>query len=50
MVMSFCRNGRVKRIGTSEKVSTPPAITTEAWPETILSAAAQMAAFDEIQA
>jgi hypothetical protein len=50
IVMSFWRNGRVRRIGTSEKVSQPPAITTDACPDTILSAAAQIAALDEIQA
>jgi hypothetical protein len=42
--------GRDKRIGTSEKVSTPPAMTTSACPEIIFSAPEQIAAFDEIHA
>ena len=50
MVINFCRNGLVSRIGTSLNVSTPPAITADACPLRILSAAAQIAAFDEMHA
>jgi len=42
--------GLVRRIGTSLKVSTPPARTTDACPDLILSAAAQIAALDEMHA
>lgn len=37
-------------MGTSLNVSAPPAMTTDAWPVLILSAAAQIAAFDEMHA
>ena len=37
-------------MGTSENVSTPPARTTDAWPDRILSAAAQIAALEEMHA
>jgi hypothetical protein len=49
-VINFCLIGRVRRIGTSEKVSQPPAMTVEACPERILSAAAHMAALEEMHA
>lgn len=49
-VMSFCRMGRVSRMGTSEKVSAPPAITTDACPDWIFSAADVMATDDEMHA
>ena len=42
--------GRVRRMGTSEKVSAPPAMTTSACPVAICSAPVQIAALAEIQA
>lgn len=37
-------------MGTSEKVSAPPAMMQEAWPEMIFSAADVMATLDEMHA
>ena len=48
--MSLRRTSRPKRIGTSERVSAPPAITTSAAPQAIASTADWIATFDEAQA
>lgn len=42
--------GRVRRMGTSENVSAPPAIIQFACPEMIFSAAEVMATLDEMHA
>ena len=44
------RSAREKRIGTSEKVSTPPAITTSDWPVWMCWIPAQIAWFAEMHA
>jgi hypothetical protein len=49
-VISFCRMGRVRRMGTSLNVSAPPAITHEACPHRIFSAALVMATLEEMHA
>jgi hypothetical protein len=50
MVMSFCRMGRVRRMGTSLNVSTPPAMTHDACPHKIFSTALVMATLEEMHA
>jgi hypothetical protein len=50
MPMSFWRTLRLNLMGTSLKVSTPPAMMMSAWPAMIFSAAVQMAMLEEMQA